>query len=91
MELEIYMLFSDELHITQFVGRVRYSINLVVADTYINADNMNSNAYLAKCRKSFKEYMQDEDEISWFDISHLIDHNIYNTKDFILSRDEKVY
>lgn len=85
--------FSDELHITQFVGRARYSIdNLVVADTYINADNMNSNAYLTKCRKSFKEYMQDEDKISWFDsISHLIDHDIYNTKDFILSRDEKKF
>ena len=85
--------FSDELHITQFVGRARYSIdNLVVADTYINADNMNSNAYLTKCRKSFKEYMQDEDKISWFDsISHLIDHDIYNTKDFILSRHEKKF
>ena len=34
--------FSDELHIIQFVGRCRYSIdNLIVADTYINADNIN--------------------------------------------------
>ena len=47
--------FSDELHITQFVGRARYSIdNLVVADTYINADNSSSNIYLSKCRRKFK-------------------------------------
>jgi hypothetical protein len=32
--------FTDELHITQFVGRCRYNIdNLIVADTYINSDN----------------------------------------------------
>lgn len=85
--------FSDELHITQFVGRARYSIdNLVVADTYINADNMDSNSYLTRCRESFKEYMQDKDNISWFDtISHLIEHDIYDIKDFTLTREEKKF
>ena len=85
--------FSDELHITQFVGRARYSINnLIIADTYINADNMNSNAYLTKCRDSFKTFMKNKDNTSWFDsISHLIDHDIYDIKKFILNHDENKF
>ena len=83
--------FSDELHITQFVGRARYSIdNLIVADTYINADNMDDDAYLSKCRLSFKTFMKNKDNTSWFDsIAHLINHDIYDVKRFILSHDEK--
>jgi hypothetical protein len=83
--------FSDELHITQFVGRARYSIdNLIVADTYINADNFNNDAYLSKCRESFKWFMRSKDNTSWFDsIKHLIDHDIYDVKRFVLSHDEK--
>jgi hypothetical protein len=85
--------FSDELHITQFVGRARYSIdNLVVADTYINADNSSSNIYLSKCRRKFKDYMKDKDNTSWFDtISHLVDHDIYGVKRFILTHDENKF
>ena len=82
--------FSDELHITQFVGRARYSIdNLIVANTYINADNMDGNTYLSKCRTSFKTFMKNKDNTSWFDsISHLINHDIYDVKKFILSHEE---
>ncbi len=85
--------FSDELHITQFVGRCRYSIdNLVVVDTYINADNMNKNSYLAKCRRSFRAFMKNNDNTSWFDsIAHLIDHDIYDIKKFKLSHDENKF
>jgi len=85
--------FSDELHIIQFVGRARYSIdNLVIADTYINADNMDSNAYLTKCRDSFKKYMRKKDNTSWFDsISHLINHDVYDIKNFTLNQYEKKF
>jgi hypothetical protein len=85
--------FSDELHITQFVGRARYCIdNLIVADTYINADNYNQDAYLTKCRFAFKEFMKNKDNTSWFDsIAHLIQHDIYDVKRFILSKDEKKF
>jgi hypothetical protein len=83
--------FSDELHIVQFVGRARYSIdNLIVADTYINADNIDDNSYLTKCRKSFRSYMRNKENTSWFDsVSYLIEHDIYNVKRFILNHDEK--
>ena len=83
--------FSDELHITQFVGRARYSVdNLVVADTYINADNYNRNSYLAKCRLAFRAFMKSKDHTSWFDsISHLVEHDIYEVRRFILTKDEK--
>lgn len=83
--------FSDELHITQFVGRARYNIdNLIIADTYINADNYNNNSYLTKCRFSFKEFMKSKDNSSWFDsIAHFIQHDIYDVKRFVLSSDEK--
>jgi hypothetical protein len=82
--------FSDELHITQFVGRARYSIdNLIVADTYINADNMDGNAYLTKCRTNFRSFIKNKDNTSWFDsIAHLVEHDIYDVKRFILNHDE---
>lgn len=85
--------FSDELHITQFVGRARYSIdNLIVADTYINADNFNQDAYLTKCRFAYKEFMKNKNNTSWFDsIAHLVQHDIYDVKRFILSADEKKF
>ena len=85
--------FSDELHIIQFVGRARYSIdNLVIADTYINADNMNSDAYLSKCRNSFKAFIKNKDNTSWFDsIAHLVSHDIYDIKTFVLSHDENKF
>ncbi|MFA7203722.1 MAG: DEAD/DEAH box helicase family protein [Candidatus Caldatribacteriota bacterium] len=84
--------FSDELHIIQFVGRCRYSIdNLIVADTYINADNINK-SYLNQCRKNFKTYMKNKENISWFDsISFLIEHDVYKTIRFILTHDEKKF
>ena len=82
--------FSDELHITQFVGRARYSIdNLVVALTYVNADNFEQNGYLTKCRNMFKEFMKNKDNTSWFDtIDHLVEHDIYDVKRFVLNHDE---
>ena len=85
--------FSDELHITQFVGRARYNIdNLIVADTYINADNMNNNAYLTKCRTNFRTFMMNKDNTSWFDsIAHLVAHDIYDVKRFILNYEEKKF
>ncbi len=85
--------FSDELHITQFMGRCRYDIdNLVVVDTYINADNYDSNSYLTKCRQSFKEFMKNKDNTSWFNnIAHLIEHDIYDVKRFVLNINEKQF
>ena len=85
--------FSDELHIVQFVGRCRYSIdNLIVADTYINADNVDKHSYLKECRDSFKNYIKNKDNTSWFDsISSLIDHDFYKTKIFMLGKQEKKF
>lgn len=83
--------FTDELHITQFMGRCRYNVeNLIIADTYINSDNFNNNPYLANCRWKFKEFIKNETNVAWFDsISHLIQHDVYKTRRFILSTDEK--
>ena len=84
--------FSDELHITQFVGRCRYNIeNLIVADTYINSDNI-SDSYFKKCRKSFKQFIYGKENFSWFTtISHLIEHNAFDTKKIILNKNEKQF
>lgn len=85
--------FSDELHITQFVGRCRFNVdNLIIADTYINADNYDKNNYLSKCRQSYKAFIKNKDSTSWFDsIKHLIEHDIYEVKRFILSADENKF
>ena len=82
--------FSDELHITQFAGRCRYNIdNLVIADTYIRTDNLDDEAYLTKCRQSYRVFMKNKDNTSWFDsVKHLVNHDIYEVKRFILNADE---
>lgn len=85
--------FSDELHIIQFVGRCRFDVdNLVIAETYIRTDNQDQNSYLSQCRKSFKEYMKNKNNVKWFDsISHIIDHDCYNSKKFILGSEEEKF
>lgn len=85
--------FSDELHVTQFMGRCRFDIdNLVIADTYINTDNINKSSYLVQQRQLFKDYMKFENNVKWFDtISHLVDHDIYEVKRFKLSRNEQTF
>lgn len=83
--------FQDELHIAQFMGRCRYNIdNLVVADTYVRADNFNKESYLTKCRMMYKEFIYNKSNVKWFDsISHIVDHDCYKTKRFVLCTDEK--
>lgn len=85
--------FSDELHITQFMGRCRYNIDsLIIADTYINADNFNSDAYLSKCRQLYRIFLKNKDNTSWFDsVKHLVDHDIYEVKRFVLNADENKF
>jgi hypothetical protein len=83
--------FQDELHITQFMGRCRYNIdNLVVVDLYNRSDNLNKTDYLSLCHNDFKEFMISKSNTKWFDdIAHIIEHDCYDTKRFILGSDEK--
>ena len=81
---------TDELHVSQFVGRCRYNIdNLVVADTMIRSDNLDKSDYLVISRQKFKKYMQNKECVSWFNaISHLVSHDAYGTKKFVLGSDD---
>jgi hypothetical protein len=83
--------FSDELHITQFMGRCRFDIdNLVVAETYIRDENFNQNTYLADCRNDFKSFIRNMTNVKWFNaIAHLVDHDCYGVKRFLLGTDEQ--
>lgn len=85
--------FTDELHISQWVGRCRYNIeNLIVAETYIRTDNYNQQSYLAQSRNNYKEFMNDTNHTKWFDsISHLIDHDITKIRRFVLSNKEQIF
>jgi hypothetical protein len=85
--------FTDELHISQWVGRCRYDIeNLIVAETYIRSDNYNQQSYLAQSRNNYKEFMNDINHTKWFDsISHLIDHDITKIRRFVLSNKEEIF
>ena len=85
--------FTDELYITQFMGRCRFNIdNLIVAHTYIRSDNYDTDSYLSKCRSAYKDFMRNKNSTSWFDsISHLIKHDIYKTIKFILGSQEKKF
>lgn len=81
---------TDELHVSQFAGRCRYNIdNLVVADTSIRSDNLNRDDYLVSSRQKFKNYMQNKECVSWFNaVSHLVSHDAYGTKKFVLGADD---
>lgn len=67
--------FPDEMHITQFAGRCRYSLDsIVVVNKTVLSDNYDKNGYLAKQHANFKRFMEDHDDPSWFNtVSHLTD------------------
>lgn len=85
--------YQDELHITQFMGRCRYNIdNLVVVDVYNRSDNLKQDTYLWKNREAFKRFVSNKSNVEWFDsVSHLLEHDCYDTKRFILGTDEKKF
>lgn len=85
--------FTDELHISQWVGRCRYNIdNLIIAESYIRTDNYNKKSYLSQSRNNYKEFMKDINHTKWFDsISHLIDHDITKIRRFVLSNKEELF
>ena len=81
---------TDELHVTQFVGRCRYNIDkLVVADTFVHSDNFKRNPYIYASQQRFKEYMANKECAAWFQaIAHLVAHDAYGTKKFVLGSDD---
>lgn len=82
--------FTDELHVTQFAGRCRYNLdNIVVAKTLVRNDNLHPNTYLSYSRLKFNEFMADRNSSAWFNsISHLVSHDIYGAKRFVLGSDD---
>jgi hypothetical protein len=81
---------TDPLHVTQFVGRVRYNLDkIVVADTYVQTDNGCSDSLLPRQRALFKAFLHNRENVKWFDlVAHLVDHDVYGVKRFSLSSDE---
>lgn len=81
---------TDELHITQFVGRCRYNIdNLVIADSFMRNDNRTQSQYLVQSRQQFRNYMKNKSCVSFFSpLQHLVDHDVYKIKKFVLGTDE---
>lgn len=86
----IVVCFTDELHISQCVGRCRFNIeNLIVVDTYIRTDNYNPKSYLAEQRQLFKDYMENRSNTRWFNtIAHLVEHDISKIIFFTLTDKE---
>ena len=64
----------DELHVSQFVGRCRFNIeNLIIANEYMRK-SQKTNRYLQKCRDDFLNYVQDENDLTWFNsVKHLLE------------------
>lgn len=85
--------FTDEMNITQFVGRCRFNIeNLVIADMYHRSDNLFSNTYFGKCEKDYQAFIHNFENIKWFNsISHLVSHTFEDTQRVILGRDERKF
>jgi hypothetical protein len=74
----------------QFVGRCRYNIdNLVIADVAIPSDRFDDNGYITTSRKKFHTYMMNKECVGWFeDVSHLVKHDVYGIKKFILGTED---
>lgn len=85
--------FTDEMHISQWVGRCRYNVeNLIVANTYIRSDNYNADSYLTLSRKQFNNYMKNRNNTRWFDsIAHLVEHDITQIKHLQLNEKEQKF
>lgn len=83
--------FTDELHVSQWVGRCRYNIdNLIIAETYIRTDNYNRMSYLSQSRESYRNFMKDVNHTKWFEsIAHLVEHDITKIRRFVLSDKEQ--
>ena len=84
---------TDALHVTQFAGRARYNLDkIVVADTYVQADNGSCDLLLPRQRALFKSFLRNRENIKWFDlVSHLVEHDVYGVKRFTLSSDESKF
>lgn len=85
---------TDELHVTQFVGRCRYSIdNLVVAQTPVRGiNNMTQDPYILESRQSFAKFMQNKNFGEWFDsVSKLVQHDVYRVKKFVAGSDDAAF
>ena len=83
--------YTDEMNITQFVGRCRFNIeNLVVADIYHRSDNLKSNTYFGKCEQDYQAFVHNFENIKWFNsISHLVSHSWEDTQRVVLGKDER--
>lgn len=81
---------TDELHVTQFAGRCRYNLDkIVVADTFIRSNNLKKDQYICASQQRFKEYMANKECAIWFKaVAHLIKHDAYGTKKFVLGSDD---
>jgi len=83
--------FTDEMNITQFVGRCRFNIeNLVIADGYHRSDNLFTNTYFGKCEQDYQAFVHNFENIKWFNsISHLVSHSWEDTQRVVLGKDER--
>lgn len=66
---------TDELHVKQFVGRCRFSVdNLIVVYEHYLKDNMEKNSYTAESRRMFANYIANKNDREWFDsISEVVE------------------
>lgn len=85
--------FGDDLHLVQICGRARYNLdNIVVAHTHVPYDNFGQSPYLIEQRKLFSGYMSSKQNTKWFSsVSHLVEHDVYGIKRFILGTDESKF
>jgi len=85
--------FTDEMNITQFVGRCRFNIdNLVIADGYHRSDNLFANTYFGKCEQDYQAFVHNFENIKWFNsISHLVSHSWEDTQRIVLGKDERKF
>lgn len=82
--------FTDEMNVTQFLGRCRYEVdNLVLAKTFVRSDNVRQSQYIIESRKLFDQYMENKKCVSFFNaVSHLVQHDVYGIKRFVLGSDD---
>lgn len=78
--------FPDEMHITQFAGRCRFSLDtIVVVGQTVLTDNYDKTGYLAQQHEGFKRFMEKKESVAWFrTISHLVEASFKDIEYLVL-------
>lgn len=83
--------FTDSMSVTQFAGRARYNLDvLVVAHTPKRLDNFDPDMFSRDQRKAFRDFLANKTNVDWYEgIEAIVEGDASTVRRFILSEGER--